>query len=56
MLFLNTDYTDCTDGHGEFADAEEGELYGGDALIEAAVLSGTGEERPLREEKRKKEE
>ena len=37
-------------GHGEFSDAEEGELYSGDALVEAAVVRGTDERIPLREE------
>ncbi len=37
-------------GHGVFADAEDGELDGGDAAVETAVVVGTDEERPLREE------
>ncbi len=37
-------------GHWVFADAEDGELDGGDAAVETAVVVGTDEERPLREE------
>lgn len=37
-------------GHGVLADAEDGELDGGDALVDAAVVGGVGGGVPLRED------
>lgn len=37
-------------GHGVLADAENGELDGGDALVDAAVVGGVGGGVPLRED------
>ena len=36
--------------HGVLADAEDGELDGGDALVDAAVVGGVGGDVPLRED------